>query len=554
MPIYELSATEIVAKIKAKELTCVEVATAFIERIKVVNPSLNAIHQFDPERILAEARQKDQDILDGKPLGKLHGLPMSLKDAFYTPGFRGAKGCIHLFETSPTDKAAAAVRRLLDEGVIVLGITNAPEFCAAVETDNALNGRTNNPYDLTRTPGGSSGGEAALIAAGGSPVGIGSDAWGSIREPAHYCGISGIKPTKGLVPTSGNVPNDAGGMHSFLLSFGPMARHAEDLELILSVISGPDDGDPLSMPIPLQPSNSVDVSKLRVIYFLDNGVITPDADTLRVVSAAIERLRPHVASVTQVTPPECFKDTRRLVYDTCILGGDEGRVFLKPLADLKEPRFAPLFESYVRQMKACSFDTAELRLRIMQTHQYKQAFLKLMTDADILLCPPTATPARLHGTTRDNVDDYTYLMMANLTGAPGVTVNCGFSESGLPIGLEIVARPWQDHKVLAMARKAQGIFGIPEVVNVQVPSAVLAEEESSNKAAALERKASSNFLLMACGVLGVACIVGAGAYLGASSDTKATYRNAFASTLDGWLGGLKRVFKDSHQYTPSASV
>ncbi|MCC2624438.1 MAG: aspartyl/glutamyl-tRNA(Asn/Gln) amidotransferase subunit [Burkholderiales bacterium] len=176
MFLYKLSATEIIKKIKAREVTCVEVANSFIGRIKEINPSINAIHQFEPERILAEARKKDQDIEDGKPLGKLHGIPISLKDAFYAPGFKGAKGCTHLFSVSPTDKAAVAVKRILDEGAIILGITNAPEFCAAFETSNLLNGTTNNPYDLTRVPGGSSGGEAALIAAGGSCLGLGSDA------------------------------------------------------------------------------------------------------------------------------------------------------------------------------------------------------------------------------------------------------------------------------------------------------------------------------------------------------------------------------------------
>ncbi len=466
MHIYTLSATEIVAKIKACELSCVEVATAFIDRIKAVNPAINAIHQFDPARILADARQKNMDIQSGKKLGKLHGLPISLKDSFYAPGFRGAKGCIHLFHASATDKAATIVQRLLDEGAIILGITNAPEFCAAFETDNALNGRTNNPYDLNRTPGGSSGGEAALIAAGGSPIGIGSDAGGSIREPAHYCGISGIKPSKGLVPTTGNVPNDAGGMHSNLLCYGPMARHVEDLELILSVIAGTDDGDPASVPIPLQTSNMVDVSKLDVIYFLDNTEKSPDTDTMQNIESAIEKLSPHVKSMTIVSLPDILKETYRLVWEPYFMGGDQGKTFLQGLSELKEPKFAPLLRRYLKDMQTLSFDTAELRLRITQMHQYKQAFLKLMANAAILLCPVSATPARLHGTTHDNLKDYTYTMMPNLTGAPAASVNCGFSKEGLPIGLQIIAKPWQDHKVLAFAKMTQDVFGIPNVVNV----------------------------------------------------------------------------------------
>jgi len=467
MVLYELSATEIIKKIKAREVTCVEVANSFIERIKEINPSINAIHQFEPECILAEARKKDQDIEEGKLLGKLHGLPISLKDAFYAPDFKGAKGCAHLFSTSPTDKAAVAVKRILDEGAIILGITNAPEFCAAFETSNFLNGTTHNPYDLTRVPGGSSGGEAALIAAGGSCLGLGSDAGGSIREPAHYCGIAGLKPTKGLIPTTGNVPNDAGGLHTALLTFGPMARRAEDLELLLSVIIGADNGDPFSVPVPLKESSSVDISKLRVIYFLDNGVITPDQDTLTNISSAIERLKPHVASITMVSPPEIFKETYRLAWDTCFLGGDGGQLLFQSLAKVDSPKFSPLFERHIEKVKASSFDNPELRLRIAQIYEYKQAFLKLMDNADILLCPVTATPARSHGTTHDNLNDYTYVMMSNLTGVPAASINCGFAENGLPIGIQIIAKPWEDHVVLAVAKKGQEVFGIPDVVNIK---------------------------------------------------------------------------------------
>jgi amidase len=467
MLIYELSATEIIAKIKARELTCIEVAAAFIDRIKTVNLSLNAIHQFDPNRILAEAHQKDEDIRIGKPLGKLHGLPISLKDAFYAPGFRGAKGNIPLFEASPTDRSAVAVQRILAEGAIILGITNTPELCAAFETSNSLNGRTNNPYDITRVPGGSSGGEAALIAAGGSCLGLGSDAGGSIREPAHYCGIVGFKPTKGLVSTTGNVPNDAGGLHTQLLTFGPMGRKIEDLELLLSIIAGPDDQDPFSVPVSLKSSDGVDVFRLKVIYFLDNGVIKPDEDTIRNVRAAVERLAPYVASVTLVTPPEILKQTYRLVWDTCFLGGDKGKMLMQSFARLNQTEFSPLYNQHLKKVQSSSFDTTELRLRVMQMHEYKQAFMKLMHGADILLCPVAATPARLHGTTHDHLEDYTYTMMSNLTGAPAASINCGFSESGLPIGLQIIAKPWDDHLVLAFAKQAQTILGIPRVVNVR---------------------------------------------------------------------------------------
>lgn len=466
MFLYELSAGEIVEKIRTKKLSAVEVATAFIERIKEVNPALNAIHQFDPRRILEEARHKDQEIASGEKLGRLHGLPISLKDAFYAPGFRGAKGSRTLFASSPTDKSAVVVTRLLKEGAIILGITNVPEFLPAFESDNLLNGRTNNPYDLSKTSGGSSGGEAAIIAAGGSCVGIGSDAGGSIRVPSHYCGIAGLKPTKGLVPTTGNIPNDNGGVHTQLATYGPMARKVEDLELILSIIAGPDDGDPFSAPVSLHCSEEIEIDKLRVIYFLNNGVIAPDIDTQVAITNAINKIKSHVASVHEIQPPEILKQTYRLCWDTCFLGGNQGKVLAKFFDRIGQHEFSPLYERFLRDVRQSSFDNAELHARISEINQYRQAMLKLMDNADILLSPVTATPARLHGTTHDHIKDYTYTMMHNLTGWPAASINCGFSAQGLPIGLQIAAKPWQDHKVLAFAKEVQKILGIPKLVDV----------------------------------------------------------------------------------------
>lgn len=464
--LYELSACEILERIQTKKATVVDVVTSFIDRIKEVNPALNAIHQFEPKRILAEAEKKDQEIASGKKLGRLHGLPITLKDAFYAPGFRGAKGNVHFFAQSPTDKSAVAVQRLIKEGVIILGISNAPEFCAAFETDNSLHGKTNNPYDLARTPGGSSGGEAAIIASGGSCVGLGSDAGGSIRVPAHYSGISGLKPTKGLVPTTGNVPNDSGGLHTQLLTFGPLSRHAEDLELILSVIAGPDDGDPFSVPVALSSSKEVEVAKLKAVYFLDNGAIKPDIDTLEVLTNALKKLKPLLASLEEIKPPEILKETYQLVWDTCFLGGNEGKVLSTLFNKTGQHEFSSLYQRHLQNVKKSSFDNAELHNRIAKMHEYKQVMLKLMKDVDILLLPVAATPARLHKTTHDHLDDYTYAMTFNLTGWPAATINCGFSAEGLPIGIQIAAKPWQDHIVLAFAKAAQKVLGIPEVVSV----------------------------------------------------------------------------------------
>ena len=460
-----MSACEIVHKIKSREISAVEVAKAFIDRINIVNPKINAIHQFDPVRILSEAARKDQEIAEGKKLGKLHGLPISLKDAFYAPGFRGAKGSKNLYESSPLDKCSTVVQRLLDEGAIILGITNVPEFLAAAETDNSLNGRTNNPYNLAKVAGGSSGGEAALIATGGSCVGIGSDAAGSIRTPASYCGIAGLKPTKGLVPYTGNVPKDVGGLHTNLVTVGPMARRCEDLELLLSVIAGPDGIDPDCFPVPLKHSKDVDTSKLRVIYYLDNGIVALEEDVARSINLTLDKLRPHVASLVFVKPPVIIKETYKLVWDTCFLGGTQGSLMSEMFEKIGQADFSPLYSRFIEQAKKSDFDNAELQRRLIEIYQYRREMLQYMSHADILLCPATATAAREHEATHEHLRDVSNEMVFNLTGWPAASINCGFSKTGLPIGIQIAAKSWDDHLVLAVAKRLQGLIEVPKIVN-----------------------------------------------------------------------------------------
>ncbi len=464
MPIYELSATEIIKRIRHKEISCVEVARAFITRIQQVNPVINALHQFDPERILEDAKQRDRDIAEGKKLGKLHGLPISLKDSCYVPGFRCAKGIVDLYKLPINDKAATAVQRILDEGAIVLGLTNVPEFLSAYESDNLIHGRSNNPYDLSRTPGGSSGGEAALIAAGGSCLGLGSDAGGSIRVPAHYSGIAGLKPTKGLVPRTGFIPNDSAGIINDLATYGPMARHVEDLELLLDIIAGPDNHDPSIVPMPIIPSSTVNVQTLKVIYFLDNGLMAPDAETSKALTTAIEKLNSQVASMQAIAAPAILKETYKLVWDLCFLGGNQGQLLSKALAQAGLTEFSPLFKRFLQSTQQSCFDTQEFHSRLTQINDYKQTLLALMAEADILLCPVTATPARPHGTTHDHIPEFSYAQTFNLLGWPAASINCGFTQTGLPIGLQIAAKNWDDHKVLAFAKQAQTVLGVPPVI------------------------------------------------------------------------------------------
>src|SRR2546429_2812013 len=246
-----LSAREIAAQIRCKEVSPVEVTRAHLERIERLNPELNAFVDCQPEAVLAQARAAEKAILRGDELGPLHGVPLSIKSAIDVAGHRCEAGT-RLRAGHIAAQDAPLVARLRAAGAVILGVTNTPELLMAWETDNLLYGRTNNPWDLSRTSGGSSGGESAAIASGCSAGGVGSDGGGSIRVPAHFTGICGLKPTPGRIPATGHYPK-AGGPFALIGVVGPMARTIEDLRTLFEVMAGWDeceirDGDPCSAP------------------------------------------------------------------------------------------------------------------------------------------------------------------------------------------------------------------------------------------------------------------------------------------------------------------
>src|SRR5579863_2208343 len=245
-----LPASEMAARIRRKEISIVELAEAHLSRIDRVNPRINAIVSLDPERIRREARSAETAVLRGEPLGPLHGVPITIKSSIDVQGLPCQTGS-KLRAGNIPEADAPLVRRLKAAGAIVLGNTNVPELLMAYETDNLLDGRTNNPWDLECTPGGSSGGEAAAIAAGCSAGGVGSDGGGSIRVPAHFCGIAGLKPTPGRIPGTGHFPV-IGHPSGLLTVAGPMARTARDLQLLFIILAGYEPRDPFSTPLALR--------------------------------------------------------------------------------------------------------------------------------------------------------------------------------------------------------------------------------------------------------------------------------------------------------------
>ena len=279
-----MSATKLAGLIRAKKISSVEAVKAHYARIDVVNPQINAVVQFCRDRALAEAVAADAALAKGEIKGPLHGVPITIKDSIDTEGVISTAGTVGRMNYVPA-KDATVVARLRKAGAILLGKTNTPEWTLAgggipgvSTTANIIYGISKNPYDTTRSTAGSSGGAGAIVAAGGSPLDIGTDWGGSIRGPAHNNGIAGIKPTYGLVPRTGHIVGYGGYLDSWQ-ELGPMCRRVEDLILTLPIIAGPDFSDCAIAPVPWRDPAAIDISKLRVAFFPTNGVAETTPET-----------------------------------------------------------------------------------------------------------------------------------------------------------------------------------------------------------------------------------------------------------------------------------
>src|ERR1039458_9040331 len=276
-------------QIRGKRLSPVELIDAHLEQIERLNPRLNAFVQVDAERARRAAQDAEIAAMREVTLGPLHGVPVSIKSSLEVAGMRCEAGT-RLRAGIIAAQDAPVVARLKNAGAIVLGVTNTPEFLMAWETDNLLYGRANNPWDPERTPGGSSGGEAAAIAAGMSAGGVGSDGGGSIRVPAHFSGICGLKPSPGRIPATGHFPA-SGGPFALIGVVGPMARTVADLKALFEVMQGPDDGDTCAAPVPVRWPTERETKQLKIGYFGDDGRTPVTPETRAAVITAAEALR-----------------------------------------------------------------------------------------------------------------------------------------------------------------------------------------------------------------------------------------------------------------------
>lgn len=453
-----LSAVEQIEGVKTRKFSCVELMQAHIDKIRIFNPLINAIVQLrNEEDLMSLARKTDQLVSSKQASGKLHGLPISIKDHFKVKDFIVSRGCVGL-ENNRCIEDASVVGRLKREGAIIIGITNMPELGPAFETDNDLYGQTKNPYDLTKIAGGSSGGEAASIASGCSAIGLGSDGGGSIRLPAHFCGIVGIKPTQHLIPYTGMVPTD-GGIGMQFSTAGPMARFVRDLEMILPILAGTDGIDPYVPPQPLPLQVPKLFKSMRIGYIMDSTKCSITEDTRKVMEDAVKVLTDAGVDVQCVD----FLDIGyigRFMWETFFMGGDRGRSYMELLKSLgrSEPsKTLQYFFDAASSSKA--FDAFEMRRRFVEADQIRMRALQNMRDYDALITPVCATPAKAHETTHTCIDDFSYAMAFNLLGWPACVVRCGETHNKLPIGLQIVAKPWHDNSTLKVAAFLENQFG-----------------------------------------------------------------------------------------------
>ncbi|MEE8290128.1 MAG: amidase [Candidatus Tectomicrobia bacterium] len=444
------SASELAEKIRTKALSPVAVVTAHLERIEAINPTLNAIVIF-AEDTLEKAQEAEAAVMRGDALGPLHGVPYTLKDCIETAGLRCTQGS-KLLQEFVSHQDALVYSRLREAGGILLGKTNMPEFALWWETDNMVFGRTNNPWDLERTPGGSSGGEAAAIAAGLSSLGLGTDLGGSIREPAAFCGIVGLKPTLGRVPYTGIQPQTL----LRAIHVGPMARTVPDIALALSVLAGPDDRDVYCPPVPVPDYTALDVPHptLKVGWSATAG-IPVEPEVSHNVAAAAEAL---ASSGLEVEAVEIAGLREKDAGDisTIMYRAEAGR-HLAPVVAGRESELTELLRLRYVETPNRSFD--DYLEAAGKWEALKQEVKAYFTRYDLFLCPTVPMCAFPHRQAEFTIAGQTLggrhalrgTLPWDLTGSPAISVPFGWSAEGLPLAVQLVGRHYDELTLLRAA-------------------------------------------------------------------------------------------------------
>lgn len=441
----QLGAAELARRIRAKEVSPVEVVRAHRDRAETVGREVNALVTPFPD---AEERalEAEQALTRGDGLGPLHGVPCTVKDCFDTAGVRTTRGSL-LFADRVPETDAAVVSRLRAAGAIPLAKSNTPEFALWWETDNLVFGRTANPWNTERTAGGSSGGEAAAIAAELSPLGVGSDLGGSIRMPAHYCGVVGLKPTHGRVPLTGHWPEVLlGFMHA-----GPLARSVEDAWLALAVLEGPDGRDWLAVPAPRLPDPGPLPGAVTVGVLDDDAFGPVDPEVVASVHGAAAALADAGYEVVEATIPGLERHDWNVL--TMTLYGAGGRVYFQDVIGDRWDELHPRLRNRLSAPLASLDDYLAAESAVEELRRDVAAHFE---THELLLCPTSLVPAHAHDADELEIAGEACAPRAtmratipfDLTGSPALSVPFGRSADGLPIGVQVVGRRFEDATVL----------------------------------------------------------------------------------------------------------
>ena len=460
------SIAEIACKIRSREISPCEIIDAHLEHIEKLQPKLNAFVHVDAEGARRRAQAAEARVLRGDAVGALHGIAISMKSCIDVAGWPCPAGS-RLRADYVACQDAVLVARLRAAGAILIGNTNVPEFLMAYETDNSLSGKTSNPWELSRSAGGSSGGEAAAIASGCSMGGVGSDGGGSVRVPAHFCGICGLKPTPGRIPSTGHYPRGAGAF-SWLGAVGPMARTVADVRALFDVMKGPDADDALSSAIEARTFGEGELPGMRV------GIL--ESDALGIVTRETNEAVQRAASLLSeqfTVEPFALKGLQQAIELWWFFFGPMIAHLFEPIVEGREEELSPMFREYMAVARSKIEATVdELMGTCVKRDIMRAKIIKQMRDVPILLSPVCAAPAFRHGEGNWQPicgyrDTMRHAQWLNLAGFPGVSVPMGFSADGLPIGVQVIGRPNEDELVLAVAEileTARGKFKAPSVV------------------------------------------------------------------------------------------
>ena len=467
------SATELAASIRARRASASDLVELYLARVARYNSALNAICTLDAAGAQRRAREADTALSRGEPWGPLHGVPMTIKDALETAGMRTTGGHPPLKDYIP-QRDATAVARLRAAGAILLGKTNVPPLSSDYRADNPIFGRTNNPWNLERTPGGSTGGGAAAVAAGLSAFDVGSDLAGSVRTPAHFCGLFALKPTERRIPNTGHIPEPPGDSravrHQNVL--GPLARSVEDLALITRTIAGPDDAEWDLAPVPWLAPPERALASHRFAWSTNFGGIAITRETRDGIQKLAAELSRAGCKVEEGNPPgfsfdEAWETWGEIaIAERAATGGDRSRERVAALN-------ATLGESWAvarGSAKGVKADVADYMAALTRRDRLITVLERFFQQWDAFICPVSVSPAIPHvpfGTPIDVggstvpyfIAGTAYTCAFNMTGNPAVVLPLTHSKDGLPIGVQLVGKRWSEPELLALAQKVSLVTG-----------------------------------------------------------------------------------------------